>query len=246
MRSARWVLALSVLMSCAALAHADGINPPDGNVGIKGGSGSQSITTLPFTGTFCIPVSVGCPALPPDDPQAYFEGKNDTGIPWTYLNLTITFPETTTVENFLLGCDGGGFFSVLGGACGTYITTSTSAPTVVMVDFSQGSGTGISCYDPTDTAAYAACQTFSNNGIANGTTFAEPVCYPPAPNTPPTEVCGNYDFLIELGFGGNTFDTLPDTTFTGTAGVTPEPSGLILLGTGLLGLAPFVRKKLRA
>ncbi len=245
MRSARWVLALSVLMSCAALAHADGINPPDGNVGIKGGSGSQSITTLPFTGTFCIPVSAGCPALPPDNPQAYFEGKNDTGIPWTYLNLTITFPETTTVEDIPIGCDGGGFFSILGGACGTTIATSTSAPTVVLVDFSQGSGTGISCYDPGDTAAYSACQTFSNNGIANGTTFAEPVCYPPAPNTPPNEVCGNYDFLIELGFDGNTYPTLPETTFTGTAGVTPEPSALILFGSGLLGLAGFASKKLR-
>jgi hypothetical protein len=246
MRSARWVLAAAFLMLCAALAHADGINPPDGNVKLSGGSGSQSITTLNFTGSFCIAGTTGCPVLPPDDPQAYFEGKNDTGVPWTFLDLTITFPETTTVEDIPIGCDGGGFFSILGGACGTTIMTSTTAPTVVMVDFSQGSGTGISCYDPGDETAYSACTAFSANGIANGTTFAEPVCYPPSPDTPPNEVCGNYDFLIELGTTGSTFQTLPDTTFTGVAGVAPEPSGLVLLGTGLLGLAAFARKKLRA
>jgi len=244
MRSTRWVLAAGFLMLCAALAHADGINPPDGNVGIKGGSGSQSITTLNFTGTFCIAGTTGCPALPPDNPQAYFEGKNDTGIPWTFLDLTITFPETATVEDIPIGCDGGGFLSILGGACGTTIATSTTALTVVMVDFTQGTGTGIACFDPTDTSADAACGSFNPNGPTNGGVFPAQPCV--AQPTLPNEVCGNYDFLIELGFDGNTFPTLPDTTFTGVAGVAPEPSGLVLLGTGLLGLAAFARKKLRA
>jgi hypothetical protein len=251
MRSTRWVLAAGFLMLCAALAHADGITPPDGNIGIKGGSGSESITTLTFTGTFCIPISTGCPALPPADgnPQAYFEGKNDTGIPWTFLDLTITFPSTPSgAELIPIGCDGGtapnNFFSILGGACGTTITTSTTAPTVVMVDFSKGTGIGISCFDPNDSSADAACGSFNPNGPTNGGVFPAEPCIAPAEF--PNEVCGNFDFLIVLGFNGMTFPTLPDPTFTGVVGATPEPSSLMLFGTGFLGLLGLARKKLRA
>ena len=48
------------------------------------------------------------------------------------------------------------------------------------------------------------------------------------------------DFTFSM-VGGNTID---DLTFTNAATVTPEPSSFALLGTGLLGIAGMVRKRL--
>jgi hypothetical protein len=58
---------------------------------------------------------------------------------------------------------------------------------------------------------------------------------------------GTVDFVTPIGPGGFTYFSLEEPfsrgSITGTVGVTPEPSTLLLLGTGILGLAARLRSR---
>ena len=66
-----------------------------------------------------------------------------------------------------------------------------------------------------------------------------------------TDTSGTVDFSTALTTGGTTYFSLGDAPTAGSSGSTgtvggavPEPSSLMLLGTGVLGLAGMVRRKL--
>ncbi len=252
MRSIRVVLALAVLMVFAGLAKADGINPPDGNIGMQNGSQSVSVTTLvnfPFSFVVCATATganaTECSAL--GEPQAFFDGKNDTGMPWTSLQLDLTFSQVADAAPFSIACDGNPFFS--SNNCGTYnnVDISSSSQTVDLV-FTKGTGTGIGCYDTGDGGAELACALNSLGGsFANPQGLFDNPFVTSCPDNP-VEVCGGYDFIIEIGYDNSEsnptfFPDVPSGSLSADI-ATPEPSALILFGTGLLGLAGFARKKL--
>jgi hypothetical protein len=252
MRSAKWVFAAVLTLLCTGIAHADTLTPPDGIVGVKGGSGSEQITTLEFPLTFlpCVgatgSVLADCNLFGTgtNAPQEIFAGINDTGTPWDSLDVELTLP-TWTAGN-VLNCDGGTFFSINNCAqLSSELAPGSTTPQTVTIDFSQGSGNGIGCFDNINSNSIAqnanwecGVNSFVNYNWGHPKGLYDNPWASSCGNTP-DEVCGGSDFVIALGYGGSTttFPTLPIGDVAAATGATiPEPSSLLQLLTGLAGL----------
>jgi len=248
MRSAKWIFATGLILMCAAFAHADDINPPDGIIGVKGGSGSTQITSLSFPLTFVSCAGATGSTLAdcdlfgsgPDAPQEVFAGINDTGMAWDALSIELTLP-TWTAGN-VLTCDGGSFFSINNCAAISSELVVGNTPQTVTINFMQGSGNGIGCYDTinTNVAAIkgnAGCflSSVKNYNFGSPTGLYDNPFGAPCGNTL-DEVCGGSDFVLGLGYGGaaQAFPSLPVGDGAGANGASiPEPSSLLLLFAGL-------------
>ena len=95
----------------------------------------------------------------------------------------------------------------------------------------------------TDTQMQAAVDNYASEPESFYKGF---VLYAPIPGT--QSELGTPQFF--LGYGDQTPNTPPDpyrgTPDTPAYGVTPEPSGLVLLGSGLIGLAGFIHRRRRS
>ena len=216
-KSALLILVFALLGGSTAVASTI---PPDGNVGVRGGTGSTEI----FSSSFAVPLT-DCTVTAnqsSDDcqqalnafgsfPQAAFAGDNDTGFMINQLTLTFKF-STPLPSTETLVCDGGAVFML--NNCPQQNLDGASSVTFTL---SRGGGTGIGC---SDTQAEEFCSTFSATG---GDRRFQPLA--PA------------HFVIAIGFGGTTstyFPSIPDAHAQGNSSTTtPEPATLALLLTGL-------------
>lgn len=236
MKSLRLLATLAVLLLCTSASFADGI--PDGKVGMVGGSDPTPITSLPSTFTFTSCSGSGAPAecteFPTSDGtiESVFAAINETGVAWNELTLVLNFGNGLSGDvGTMINCDGGTLFSVTAGGCGTIIQ---AGETSVTLQFYQGTGSGIGCYDTSGLAYASSCllnsiaaqqaNALNPNGPVNA--YDNPVDTKCPPGQLPGEVCGPNSFAI----GVSLFETPP----TGGTLSVPEPSTPQLLGVGAM------------
>jgi hypothetical protein len=253
------MVGLLIFMAASSLALADS-TPPDGKVSVAGGGISypltsfttsiptSAITTCPSTGT----LPTDCTLFGTQTPQYVLGLINETGYASSILDITLNFSSFSEGEQ-VVNCDGGSVFQY--NNCGTGLPLSSGG--TVAIDFSQGDGTGIGCYDTSteaNTAANAACEANNAAAAASGSAYQTVIPFPgnsplsPCPTTPApgvigagaTAVCGPAEFVIGFGTDGDLFPA--DATITGvTVTIVPEPSSLLLLLAGLIMILPLTR-----
>jgi hypothetical protein len=255
MNKLRWVTLLAVLALCCSLSYADS-TLPDGNIGGKSGGNSTPITSLsqPFTFSPCAgatgDVAFDCALFGTgaNAPQEIFAGINETGVAWNSLSISLT---GLTMTDGTVGCDGGALFSI--NNCPITIPASGS----VVVNFLQGTGTGIGCFnpalslsDPTNVACFASSTANALNNTNHGTSL--PYWNPPLlggcnPPTffPPGAVCGSDEFVIGVGFGGNTFNPNNIPIGLTLSANSPEPQTILLVGGAMISMLMLGLKKAR-
>jgi hypothetical protein len=144
--------------------------------------------------------------------------------PVTY-NLTLTATADSTGAP-LSTYNGTGTLVVPSAASSTGLDNFGSAPVMFLIDGVSFSGTATSVE-------------FLNGAFYNAS-FSEQVGS--SPNRFDLQTSGSYVFYFdnELQEASGTITAVP----AATSSVTPEPSGIALLGTGLLGIAGVVRRRL--
>jgi len=240
---------LALLTSCCVLltassALADRI-PPDGNIGVRGGGGSQEIfnADFPFTLTPCTPPNSPKECSQFDNPQAVFAGDNDTGNLIRVLTLTLDYTIPKGYAQQTLGCDGGTLFSE--NNCSAQTLFSDGNPHAVTFTFFQGTGTGIGCFDPNDEGdggPNARClenlRGDEDSFSLLGSRLGEP------DDGCPVADCGpSPHFVIGVGFGGENKQWPIVPTNGGGQFNSPEPGTMALFVTGLGALVARRRSR---
>lgn len=235
-----------VLLFASYTACAFAQTPPDGNVGIKNGGHSESITSLatPLTFSSCAGAAAGsdtaldCALF--GGAQEIFAGINDTGYAWNTLTISLTGYNPTTDP--VVNCSGGSDFQ----DCSIAVSGST-----LTITFTQGDGTGVSCDIYTNNCVGNSVSAALND--LNGNPLLPYDSFPPFCNLPGA-VCGSDEFVVGIGYGStngvsNAFNTpLSPNGSLGADGVppppiTPEPQTLVMVGGAMIGMMLLAMKK---
>jgi len=193
-------------------------------VGLGGVAEANTIGTLTLTN--CATSGTLCPAAP---------YGFDIGTTSATLTVTINGPVTAGLNNLIGGVNLGFTSSpptVTGGS-----TTASGGWT-----FTTGSLNNNGCN--TNSSAGFTCAYFTANATNGGSTIVQGGTYSWTWNY--NALSPNAIFVVGSVHVGVNYNPANGLIVSQTGAVTtPEPSGLLLLGGGLIGLAGFVRRKRR-
>lgn len=159
-------------------------------------------------------------------PNLFLYGQNATG---GNVYIAVLTPENDTLDGFVVGQKVGDFYSLVGGILGQSLTALVAQPDFAPLENNYASATGLSATSFDISLVSLGALSLSENSFVQVGPFAT----------------GTVEMAFIVSNGTVTAVTPYSSDFAiGTPTPTPEPSTVLLLGSGLCGLLLATRKRL--